>query len=94
MVLNDFQRGKLPYYVKPPGWTEKDEEKAAKDELGEAAKEETPNKEETDEAAEQNNDEKKSEQTDTIKEEKQTSYHLTKLLLMRLFLATNLNFII
>ena len=28
MVLNDFQRGKLPYYVRPPG-CEKDEETAA-----------------------------------------------------------------
>ena len=24
MVLNDFQRGKLPYYVKPPGCEEKE----------------------------------------------------------------------
>ena len=26
MVLNDFQRGKLPYYVKPPGSKEDEEE--------------------------------------------------------------------
>lgn len=30
MLLNDFQRGKIPHYVKPPGWTEKDEQESAK----------------------------------------------------------------
>lgn len=25
MVLNDFQRGKLPYYMKPPGCDENEE---------------------------------------------------------------------
>lgn len=37
MLLNDFQRGKLPHYVKPPGWTEKDEELAEKEEVPAAA---------------------------------------------------------
>lgn len=41
MLLNDFQRGKLPHYVKPPGWTEKDEELAEKEEVPVAATEET-----------------------------------------------------
>ena len=47
MVLNDFQRGKLPYYMKPPG-CEEDEgkvKKAKKDGLDEPETD-LPNKEE------------------------------------------------
>lgn len=44
MLLNDFQRGKLPHYMKPPGWTEKDEQEVKKQEE-EATKEETDKQE-------------------------------------------------
>ena len=30
MVLNDFQRGKLPYFVKPPGCTDEPNEEEVK----------------------------------------------------------------
>lgn len=48
MLLNDFQRGKLPHYVKPPGWTEKDDQEIEK-EAKEAA-----NKKEVDETTNTN----------------------------------------
>lgn len=31
MLLNDFQRGKLPHYVKPLGWSEKDDQEIEKE---------------------------------------------------------------
>lgn len=46
MLLNDFQRGKLPHYVKPPGWTENDEEKAEKEQLQMEAEKKTENESE------------------------------------------------
>lgn len=40
MLLNDFQRGKLPHYVKPPGWTEKDDQEIEKEAKEAASKKE------------------------------------------------------
>lgn len=40
MVLNDFQRGKLPYYIRPPGITDEEEETENKKGIVDAAKDE------------------------------------------------------
>jgi nuclear GTP-binding protein len=52
MVLNDFQRGKLPYYMKPPGCDENEDKvkkskklKTSKDETVEGGEEEVEEKE-------------------------------------------------
>lgn len=64
MLLNDFQRGKLPHYMKPPGWTEKDDEEAAKIEEAEKQKasEETKETDQTEELT--NEDEPKTSTAD------------------------------
>ena len=59
MVLNDFQRGKLPYYMKPPGCEENEEKikkskklKSSNDETTEEVKDENEGEGEGDENSE------------------------------------------
>ncbi len=63
MVLNDFQRGKLPYYMKPPGCDENEDKvkkskklKTSKDETvkGEGGEEEAVEKDEVVEEKDEN----------------------------------------
>jgi nuclear GTP-binding protein len=64
MVLNDFQRGKLPYYVKPPGCTESENQEGKKEE--EVKEDKAENKEEGEEKEIKDDKEEKKEE---VKEE-------------------------